>query len=148
MEEWCMTTLIPCGYLTQPSTHNHIVPKDVKKQNRVDIHDWTLEIKELSLLLILQTEEISLLGTILPRDIHRGECQPTPFTKATIVWEPKTHCQLFELIILDVFMVSYANEVAYLILSRELCLCSMSYLRGECALHNFQMNPLSESRKN
>ena len=27
--------------------------------------------------------------------------------------------------------LSYASEVAYLILSRELCLCSMSYLRGE-----------------
>ena len=43
--------------------------------------------------------------------------------------------------------VSYASEIAYLILSRELCLCSMSYLRGECALHNFQMDSLSESRK-
>ena len=57
-----------------PQSH---CPKGRKKQNRVDILDWTLEIKELSLLLILQTEEISLLGTILPCDIHKGECQPT-----------------------------------------------------------------------
>ena len=33
--------------------------------------------------------------------------------------------------------LSYADEMAYLILSREFCLCSMSFLRGECALHNF-----------
>ena len=41
--------------------------------------------------------------------------------------------------------MSYASEIAYLILSRELRLSFMSYLRGECALHNFLMNPLSES---
>ena len=37
--------------------------KERRKQNRVDILDWTLEIKEVSLLLNLETEEISLLGT-------------------------------------------------------------------------------------
>ena len=45
-------------------------PKGRKKQNRVDILDWTLEIKDLSLLLNLQTEEISLRGTKLPCHIH------------------------------------------------------------------------------
>ena len=85
-------------------------PKGRKKQNRVDILDWTLEIKEVSLLLYLQTEEISLLGTKLPCDIHKGECQPTPFTKAAIVWEPQTHCQVFELIRFDAIMVKYEER--------------------------------------
>ena len=41
------------------------------------------------------------MGTKLPSDLWKGECLPTPFTKATIVWEPQTHCQLFELIRFD-----------------------------------------------
>ena len=79
--------------------------KGRKKQNRVDILDWTLEIKKSSVILNLETEEKSLQGTKLPFDIQKGECQPTPFTKATIVLEPQTHCQLFELIRFDAFMV-------------------------------------------
>ena len=81
----------------------------VRKQNRTDILDCTLEIREVSLLLNLDTEEISYMGTKLPCDLHKGECQPTPFTKATIVWEPQTHCQLFELIRFDAFMVKYRD---------------------------------------
>ena len=50
--------------------------------------------------------------------------------------------------IMQDWRLSYASDIAYLILSRELCLRSISYLRGECALHNFQMNSLGESRKN
>ena len=57
----------------------------VKKQNRIDILDWTLEIKEVSLILNLDTKEISYMGTKLPCDLHKGECLPTPFTKATII---------------------------------------------------------------
>ena len=82
----------------------------VRKQNRIDILDWTLEIKEVSLILNLDTEEISYMGTKLPCDLRKGECQPTPFTKATIVWEPQTHCQLFELIRFDAFMVKYQDR--------------------------------------
>ena len=59
--------------------------KRPRKQNRIDILDWTLEIKEVSLILNLDTEEISLMGLKLPCDLQKGECQPTPFTKATIV---------------------------------------------------------------
>ena len=33
----------------------------VRKQNRIDILDWTLEIKEVSLILNLDTEEISYM---------------------------------------------------------------------------------------
>ena len=77
----------------------------VRKQNRIDILDWTLEIREVSLILNLDTEEISYMGTKLPCDLHKGECLPTPFTKATKVWEPQTHCQLFELIRFDAYMV-------------------------------------------
>ena len=33
----------------------------VRKQNRIDILDWTLEIREVSLLLSLDTEEISYM---------------------------------------------------------------------------------------
>ena len=58
----------------------------------------------------LDTEEISYMGTKLPCDLRKGECQPTPFAKATIVWEPQTHCQLFELIRFDAFMVKYQDR--------------------------------------
>ena len=78
--------------------------KGPRKQNRVDILDCTLEIREVSLILNLDTEEISYMGTKLPCDLHKGECLPTLFTKTTIVWEPQTHCQLFELIRFDAFM--------------------------------------------
>ena len=82
----------------------------VRKQNRIDILDWTLEIREVSLIINLDTEEISYMGTKLPCDLRKGACQPTPFTKATIVWEPQTHCQLFELIRFDAFMVKYQDR--------------------------------------
>ena len=80
-----------------------------RKQNRVDILDWTLEIKEVSLILNLKIE-ISLLGTKLPCDLHKEESQPIPLTKATIVWVLQTHSQLFELIRLDAFMVKYKER--------------------------------------
>ena len=50
------------------------------------------------------------MGIKLPCDLRKGDCQPTPFTKATIVWEPQTHCQLFELISFDAFMVKYQDR--------------------------------------
>ena len=50
------------------------------------------------------------MGTKLPCDLRKGECLTTPFTKATIVWEPQTHCQLFELIRFDAFMVKYQDR--------------------------------------
>ena len=50
------------------------------------------------------------MGTKLPCDLRKGECLPTPLTKATIVWEPQTHCQLFELIRFDAFMVKYQDR--------------------------------------
>ena len=86
-------------------------PKGRRKQYRFDILDWTLEIKEVSLILNLETEEISLLGTKLPCDLQKGECQPTPFTKATSIWEPQSHCQLFELIRFDAFMVKHQKFI-------------------------------------
>ena len=82
----------------------------VRKQNRIDVLDSTLEIKEVSLILNHDTEEISYMGTKLPCDLRKGECQPTLFTKATIVWEPQTHCQLFELIRFDAFMIKYQDR--------------------------------------
>ena len=84
--------------------------KGPRKQNRIDILDWTLEIREVSLILNLDTEEISYMGTKLPCDLRKADCLPTPFTKATIVWEPQTHCQLFELIRFDAFMVKYQDR--------------------------------------
>ena len=84
--------------------------KGPRKQNRIDILDWTLEIREVSLILNLDTEESSYMGTKLPCDLHKGECLSTLFTKATIVWEPQTHCQLFELIRFDAFMVKYRDR--------------------------------------
>ena len=84
--------------------------KGPRKQNRIDILDWTLEIKQVSLILNLDTNEISLMGIKLPCDLQKGECLPTPFTKATIVWEPQQHCQFFELIRFDAFMVKYQER--------------------------------------
>ena len=84
--------------------------KGPRKQNRIDILDWTLEIREVSLILILDNEEISYMGTKLPCDLRKGECLPTPLTKATIVWEPQTHCQLIELIRFDAFRVKYQDR--------------------------------------
>ena len=84
--------------------------KGPRKQNSIDILDWTLEIREVTLILNLDTEEISYTGTKLPFDLRKGECLPRPFTKATIVWEPQTQCQLFELIRLDAFMVKYQDR--------------------------------------
>ena len=63
--------------------------KGPRKQNRIDILDLTLEIEEVSLTINLDTEEISYMGTKLPCDLRKGDCLPTPFTKATIVWEPQ-----------------------------------------------------------
>ena len=84
--------------------------KGPRKQNRIDILDWTLEIRDVSLILNLDNEEILYLGTKLPCDLRKGECLPTPLTKATIVWEPQTHCQLFELIRFDAFMLKYQDR--------------------------------------
>ena len=80
---------------------------DTKRNKKCD---RTLEIREVSLILYLDNEEISYMGTKLPCDLRKGECLPTPLTKATIVWEPQTHCQLFELIRFDAFMVKYQDR--------------------------------------
>ena len=48
--------------------------KGPRKQNRIDILDWTLEIREVSLILNLDNEEISYMGTKLPCDLRKGEC--------------------------------------------------------------------------
>ena len=45
------------------------------------------------------------MGPKLPCNLRKEECLPKTLTKATIVWEPQTHCQLFELIRFDAFMV-------------------------------------------
>ena len=95
---------------TECNTKSSNCLKGPRKQNRIDIIDWTLEIKEVSLILSLNTNEISLMGIKLPCDFQKGECLPTPFTKATIVWEPQQHCQLFELIRIYAFMVKYQER--------------------------------------
>ena len=95
---------------TSFKTHSYETPMNITQQNRIDILDWTLEIREVSLILNLDNEQISYMGTKLPCDLRKRECHPTPFTKATIVWEPQTHCQLFELIRFDAFMVKYQDR--------------------------------------
>ena len=47
--------------------------KGPRKQNRIDILDRTLEIKEVSLILNLDIEEISYMGTKLPCDLQRRQ---------------------------------------------------------------------------
>ena len=89
-----MTILTLCGYRMQFKILSQIAQKD--QENKTE--------------LTLNTEEISLMGIKVPCDLQKGECQPTPFTKATIVWEPQTHCQLFELIRFDAFMVKYEER--------------------------------------
>ena len=84
--------------------------KGPRKQNRIDILDWTLEIREVSLILNLDNEEISYMGTELPCDLRNRGMPPNSINKATIVWEPQTHCQLFELIRFDAFMEKYQDR--------------------------------------
>ena len=111
----------PYGRIVYDYTNSMWIPSAIKnaqsncmkgprKQNSIDILDWTLEIREVTLILNLDTEEISYTGTKLPFDLRKGECLPRPFTKATIVWGPQTQCQLFELIRLDAFMVKYQDR--------------------------------------
>ena len=113
--------LPPYGRIVYDYTNTMWIPSAIKnaqsncmkgprKQNRIDILDWTLEIREISLILNLDNKKISYMGTKLPCDLRKGECLPTPLTKATIVWEPQTHCQLFELIRFDAFMVKYQDR--------------------------------------
>ena len=79
-------------------------------QNRVNLIDWTLGLSEVPLILNLETNEVSLDVTKLPCNIERGYCDPTALNKATIVWEPETHCRLFKMIRFDAFMVKYQKR--------------------------------------
>ena len=57
--------------------------------------------------------KLSIDGTELPHDIEKGECRSTALSKATIVWEPQAHCQVFEvfeLIRFNAFMVKYQER--------------------------------------
>ena len=74
-------------------------------QNPVDLLDSALGLSEVSEILNLETNEILLDGTKLPCNNEKGYCHPTDLTNATIVWEPETHCGLFEMIRFDAFMV-------------------------------------------
>ena len=96
----------PYGRIVYDYTNPMTIPNAIKnaqsncmngprKQNRIDILDWTLEIREVSLILNLDNEEILYMGTKLPCDLRKRECLPNPFTKAKIIREPQTHCQLF-----------------------------------------------------
>ena len=81
-----------------------------KVQSRLDFLDWTLSLSEVSLTLNLETNEISLDGTKLPCNVEKGYCHPTALTKSTIVWEPELHCQIFEMLRFDAYMVKYKDR--------------------------------------
>ena len=81
----------PYGWILYDYTNQLWIPSAIKnaqsncmkgprKQNRIDILDWTLEIREISIILNLDNDEISYMGTKLPCDFRKGECLPTPFT--------------------------------------------------------------------
>ena len=86
------------------------LPKRTKKAKPNSYPRLDTRKREVSLILNLDTEKISLMGMKLPCNLQKGECQSTTVTKAAIVWEPQTHCQLFELIRFDAFMVKYQER--------------------------------------
>ena len=79
-------------------------------QSRLNFLHWTLALSAVSLLLNLETNEISLDGTKLPCNVEKGYCHPTALTKATIVWEPELNCQIFEMLRFDAYMVKYQDR--------------------------------------
>ena len=81
-----------------------------KVQSRLDFLDWTLSLSEVSLILNLETNEISLDGTKFPCNLEKRYCHPTGLTKSTIVWEPEIHCQIFEMLRFDAYMVKYKDR--------------------------------------
>ena len=82
-------------------------PGGRRHQNQTELLDWTIEIREVSILLNLETEEISIDGIKLTCDVGKRECQNTALAKATKVLKPHVHCQVFDLIRSDAFMVKY-----------------------------------------
>ena len=79
-------------------------------QRRLDFLDWTLALSIISLTLNLETNEISLDGTKLPCNVEKSYCHPTALRKTTIVWEPEVHCQIFEMLRFDTYMVKYQDR--------------------------------------
>ena len=69
-----------------------------------------MSLSEVSLTLNLETNEISLDGTKIPCNVEKGYCHPTALTKSTIVWEPEIHCQIFELLRFDAYMVKFKDR--------------------------------------
>ena len=67
-----------------------------KVQNRLDFIDWTLSFSEVSLILNLETNEISLDGTKFPCNLEKRYCHPTALTKSNIFWESILHCQILK----------------------------------------------------
>ena len=61
MEDWYMIIQIQCGYRMKSKMHNQTAYQASKNKNRIDILDWTLEIKEVSLILNLDTKDISYM---------------------------------------------------------------------------------------
>ena len=43
-------------------------------------------------------------------NVEKGYCHPTALTKSTIVWEPEIHCQIFEMLSFDAYMVKYKEK--------------------------------------
>ena len=79
-------------------------------QSRVHHLDWTPGLGSVSITLNLETKEIPQGGTKLHCDIEKGYCHPTALTKATIIWEPEVHCQIFEMIRFDAYVVKYQDR--------------------------------------
>ena len=79
-------------------------------QSRLDSLDLTLALSAVSLLLNLETKEISLDGTKLLCNVEKGCCHPTALTKATIVWEPELHGHFFEMLRFNAYMVKYQDR--------------------------------------
>ena len=79
-----------------------------KVQSRLDFLDWTLSLSEVSLTLNLETNEISWYQITM--QCRKRVLSPNGPNQSTIVWEPELHCQIFEMLRFDAYVVKYKDR--------------------------------------
>ena len=57
---------------------------------------WSLQLTNITLTFDVATERMYYGKIRINCDIERGHCPPNYAIKATIIWEPENHCQIFD----------------------------------------------------